>query len=249
MTRRPSRRTRVRTPASFDDADAELGAVLHSLEHAHNYLDWLADLFRPHITGDTAEIGAGTGTITARLEEMADTVRAVEPSNAAFAQLDERFVGHSTVTCVLGDHTSLGVASCDSILMSNVLEHIEDDLGTLTELRTSLRPGGSLIVFSPAFEALYSDFDRRVGHYRRYRKAEIVNRFEAAGLTVVDARYLNALGGCAWFVYARLLRRNPTNDGSLSAWDRFVIPMIRFVENRVRLPFGQSVLIVGRWNP
>lgn len=239
----------IRTPTTFDDADRELEAVLHSLEHANNYLDWLSDLFRPYISGDTVEIGAGTGTITARLATMADTVKAVEPSSAAFAQLDERFGDSPTVTCVPGDHSVVQRESCDSIVMSNVLEHIEDDLGTLTELGASLRNGGNLIVFSPAFEALYSDFDRRVGHYRRYRKSEIVERFETAGFHVVDARYLNALGGCAWFVYARLLRRNPTDGSPLSAWDRFVIPIVRFVEDRVRLPFGQSVLVVGRWGP
>lgn len=236
----------VRVPATFADADGELSSVLHSLEGAVNYLNWLVALFAPHVRGDLAEIGAGTGTITEALIPHCSNVVAVEPSHDAHAILDARFADDSSVRVIRGDHTELPDQSADSIVLSNVLEHIEDDARTLRDLHEVLRPGGTLIVFSPAFEALYSEFDRKVGHYRRYRRQELVDRFEAAGFDIVEARYANALGGLAWFVYARLLKRKPTADGALSAWDRFVIPVIRFVEMRIRIPFGQSVMVVGR---
>ena len=60
-------------------------------------------------------------------------------------------------------------ASVDALYSINVLEHIENDLAALREMRRVLRPDGGLLLYVPAFPLLYSTNDRRVGHVRRYR--------------------------------------------------------------------------------
>ena len=97
----------------------------------------------------------------------------------------------------------------------------------------------------PAFEGLYSDFDRRIGHYRRYRLAELRSKLSTAGFEPVDLRYVNSVGAVAWWVFARQLRTNPTSPGSAKLFDRVAVPVVRGLERRLKPPFGQSVFAVG----
>jgi hypothetical protein len=131
-------------------------------------------------------------------------------------------------------------------VLSNVLEHIEDDQATLSELFSLVRPGGLVAVFSPAFRLLMGDFDRSIGHVRRYRRAGLREQFEAAGFEVVEARYVNLPGFFAWFVDSRILNKRPTHSALSRIYDRLIVPPTRWVERHVAPPFGQSVLVVGR---
>ena len=233
-----------RVPASFVEADDELAGTLDVLDGAGNYADWLMELFAPHVRGDIVELGAGHGTFVERLAERGP-VLAVEPSSRAVAQMQARYAGDDRITVLEGTDMSLEPESCDTIVLSNVLEHIADDDKVLKSLYAALRPGGRVVVFSPAFDLLYSDFDAKVGHYRRYRLSGLRRRMRGAGFDVVDGRYVNSLGAAAWLIYARMLRQVPTNAAASGLYDRVAVPMVRKVEASRRPPFGQSVLVVG----
>jgi SAM-dependent methyltransferase len=134
----------------------------------------------------------------------------------------------------------------DSAVMINVLEHIPDDQAALAAIHDGLRPGGTLAVFVPAYEALYSEFDRSIGHFRRYRRSTLVQALTGAGFELVDIRYFSLPGAIAWFTIARVLNRPPTSSGITQLYDRVGIPVLRRVEGRWRPPAGQSLLAIGR---
>ncbi len=72
----------------------------------------------------------------------------------------------------------------DLILMLDVLEHVEDDLGFLREtVSKNLRPGGSLLISVPAWKHLESDHDRWLEHFRRYVPRQFRNALQFANLT------------------------------------------------------------------
>ncbi len=58
--------------------------------------------------------------------------------------------------------------SYEMIGMFDVLEHIEDDQGILQKLRGNLTDNGSIVLTVPAYPSLWSDFDVRAHHQRRY---------------------------------------------------------------------------------
>jgi hypothetical protein len=126
-----------------------------------------------------------------------------------------------------------------------VLEHIDDDATALKELYAGLEPGGRLILWVPAFSSLYSDFDRRIGHYRRYRLDGLTHLLADAGFELVDARYVNTVGAVAWWLLARQLGRTPTARPGVRVFDRTVVPILRRVESGRRPPFGQSIFCVA----
>ena len=236
--------------AGFGAADEALVAALHALDDATNYRDWIFDLARPHLLGAERilEVGAGSGTFTGLLAQVAPTL-SLEPGPSGFAALSARFSGRSDVEIVKAGTDDLVRVSegrrFDAAFLSNVLEHIEDDVAALDLIREALRPGGRVIVFSPAFDILYSRFDATVGHHHRYRREVLSARMRRAGLDVVEAKYVNSVGFLTWLVYVRALGRSPADVRAVRAFDRFVVPVLRAVEARLTPPFGQSVLVVG----
>lgn len=238
------KRSRVR--ADFSAADAELAATLDNLDGADNYAGWIFELIEPHLGAEALEVGAGHGTFTEMLAGTARRVVASDLSERCVSRLRERFSGSESVEVL---HGSIDAAAAhgpfDSVILINVLEHIEDDDGALREIGRLLRPGGRLVLWVPAFSLLYSDFDRRIGHYRRYRRPGLRTQLRDAGYQVREVRYVNAVGAVAWLVLARFLRRTPTHGTPVKVFDRSVVPVLKRLERRWHPPFGQSVLAVA----
>ena len=213
---------------------------------ADNYHQWLYDLSAPHLGATCLEIGSGRGDLTEFLAR-GRKLDASDISEQFVGILEDRFAGSDNVTVQhLDMATFVPDRRYDSIVMMNVLEHIEDDAAALTTLREALNPGGRLVVYVPAFMLLYSDFDRDIGHFRRYRKKPLRLLMEQSGYEVVDSRYVNSVGALGWFAYSRVLGRKPSDQLTVSACDRIVVPVVRRVETRISPPFGLSVLVVGR---
>lgn len=127
--------------------------------------------------------GAGQGTLTQRLAELGFEVTSTDVSPEAVAFLRERAPGE----IVEADMTSLPFpdASFDAAVLGEVLEHIEDDRGALTEVERVLRSQGVLALSVPANPRLYGPSDSWAGHVRRYTRPELLETCTAAGFTVV----------------------------------------------------------------
>jgi len=234
--------------ASVSAADAELAGTLDSLDGAGNYAGWIFELVEPHLGKEVLEVGAGHGTFTGLLSSCSARVVAVDASGRCAGVLRARFAGDPRVTVVQGGIAAVaGLAPFDCAVLVNVLEHIGDDDGALRELSAVLRPGGRLVVWVPAFGFLYSDFDRRIGHYRRYRRAGLRAQLSGAGYEVRGIRYVNSAGALAWLVVARLLRRAPTGGLPVRIYDACVVPVLKRAERRWGAPFGQSLFAVATW--
>lgn len=92
---------------------------------------------------------------------------------------------------------------------------------------------------------LFSNFDREVGHFRRYSKDGLERVVAHAGFEVVKSHYFDMAGVLPWYVHFTLLGRG-MGRGSVTLYDRLVVPAMRVVENAVRPPIGKNVLLVAR---
>ena len=102
------------------------------------------------------------------------------------------------------------------------------------------------MIWVPAFQFLYSQFDKKLGHERRYTKDQLDGDVRRAGYEVVDARYVNVVGWFSWLLMVRLARQEPTSSFTVRVFDKCIVPVVRFVESRIRMPFGQNVLLIAR---
>ena len=235
-----------RAPAQFDEADREMAEALDNLVAASNYADWIVEMAAPHLGAEILEVGAGHGTLTQRLAAHGK-VTATDLSPRCVAALRERYGGWDAIEVVHGDVDALaGTRMFDAAVLVNVLEHIPDDRAALRSLWDTLRPGGTVVLFVPAFEALYGEFDRMVGHYRRYRRSELADLLADTGFDVVEARYVNCVGALAWWLMVRQLGRFPKTARSIRLYDQTVTRVVRRAEGFRAPPFGQSVFCVGR---
>lgn len=131
----------------------------------------------------------------------------------------------------------------DTILYIDVLEHIEDDRAELARSARRLKPGGHLIVLSPAHQFLFSPFDAAIGHYRRYSRASLLAA-APKGLPVARAFYLDSLGMALSLANRALLRAEYPTLAQIRLWDRAIIPVSRLVDPLFRYALGKTVIAV-----
>lgn len=221
--------------------------TLEDIASAVNYHRWLRDLARPHLGDDPLEFGSGLGDYAeAYLESGVPRFTVTEADASRLAVLERRFAARDEVSVRRLDVTKAPEGQHSSVVAFNVLEHIPDDVEALRGAARLVRPAGAVMMLVPAFPFAMSDFDRKVGHVRRYTRASLATAYEQAGLTVEVMHHVNAPGLPAWFVGMRLLRGTPTDGLLLRIWDTVVIALARRLESRWRPPFGQSLFVMGR---
>ena len=141
---------------------------------AANYHHWVFTAIRRYIkTGATVlEIGAGHGGFTRLLSSVSAKVIATDIDHTMILNINAVMQTCQNVTAVEMDAIELEKLheQIDAIVAINIIEHIRDDQSFLQTCFSVLNAGGRLIVFAPAFPALFSNIDTEAGHFRRYTK-------------------------------------------------------------------------------
>jgi SAM-dependent methyltransferase len=216
---------------------------LEIMEEALNYNAFLRDLVISRVRPNDVivDFGAGTGVLARPLAAAGYRVSCIERDPNLRARLADAGL---TVHAMLEE---IPAGSLDFIYTVNVLEHIRDDGAILAALRDCLKPGGSLLVYVPAFPLLYSSMDRRVGHLRRYRRGQLVSVLRRAGLRVEFVAHQDCLGFFATLLF-KLIGDDTgrINRRALVAYDRYIFPLSRRLDRWVGRWFGKNLLVVGR---
>lgn len=235
------------TAALRDPTGAE---TLDIMALAPRYNAWQYRRIAPYMGRRICELGSGIGNMSAH-------IRAAGPDRLLLTDTDADYLArlrtqYAADPVVRVEHLEmpdleagerLGPERLDTVVALNVLEHIEDDLGTLESAYRMLVPGGRLVLLVPALPVLHGTLDRELGHYRRYTRRSLAGVVRSAGFTLRTLRFFNLVGSVGWFVVARLQRRRVIPVSSLLAFERLV-PALR-LEDHVRIPFGQSLIAVA----
>lgn len=134
-------------------------------------------------SGRLLEIGCGAGDLLARLVRQGFSGTCVEVSPAAQAEATRRFRQLPTPVPVVEALEEVdGVF--DLLIACEVLEHIEDDRRALREWFERVAPGGRLLLTVPAHPSRFGASDAWAGHFRRYQRAELIEKLEGAGFRI-----------------------------------------------------------------
>jgi glycosyltransferase involved in cell wall biosynthesis len=222
--------------------------TLRRVEVLRRYNGFLWELMQPFIGRRILEVGAGTGLLTRYLSTR-ERVLATELNPDYIELLRRTFADSPNVEIRPLDLARLaenGIPrrSFDTVVCSNVLEHIEDDGAALAAMHDVLVPGGRVVLIVPAIQALYGSIDRAIHHYRRYSRDDLTSKLQGAGLALEHLSYFNMVGVPGWYLNARVLKRRsvPGFQARINDW---LVPWLR-VERYFGPPVGMSLLAVAR---
>lgn len=164
--------------------------------------------------GEVLEIGAGAGMLLQELAVRGHSCAALETSPQARA-LIERLGQDSAFAVKVKQTPGPGWSGRFPLLMAfEVLEHIEHDRAALAQWTDWLRPGGTLLLSVPAHPRQWNAADVWAGHFRRYRKAELLERITDAGLRIEHVECLGfPLGNATERMQARGIERATRSSG------------------------------------
>ena len=197
------------------------------------------------------DVGCGTG---ANLQ-MLSRFGVAEGVDVSIAALDFcRARGLAGVKQGAAESLPYEDAAFDLVTGLDVVEHLDDDIVGLKEMRRVLRPGGRAVLFVPAFMFLWGVQDDISHHRRRYTLPELKRKLQEAGLTVERATYAN-LTFFAPILFGRLLMRligwrpaseNNITIGALNGLLGRVFSAESWWLRRLNFPFGVSIVCVAK---
>lgn len=222
------------------------GSELDLFREVRNWKSYWSRQIRPYITGDVLEVGAGIGANTPYLDSRRSgkwVCLEPDPDLMARLSLSLNLDSSPQYETVCGTIGSMGARLFDTIVYIDVLEHIEDDRAELDAAARRLRPGGRIVVLSPAHRWLFTPFDAAIGHFRRYDRS-MLRKISPTGLELQRIRYLDSVGLTASFANFALLRQSMPTAAQLQFWDKFLIPLSRILDPLLRYSLGKSLLAV-----
>jgi ubiquinone/menaquinone biosynthesis C-methylase UbiE len=222
-----------------------------------NYKKYQYDLIGNHVGNNILEIGSGDRSFTNQIvknKKNIERIISIEPSTTLMEIYKERYKLPDYVTFEaidLFDLTTSSYGLFDTILLIHVLEHIEKDDEALTHLYSLLAPNGKILIEVPAMQSLFSVHDEMLGHYRRYNKRIFREIVDLNFFKIKKLWYQDAIGMIGSFIFFKLKKVKlkskegiglVKNQGKL--YDKYLIPIEKFYEKFITLPFGLSITCI-----
>jgi SAM-dependent methyltransferase len=224
-------------------ADQHGSEVLARLSRAPRFTRWMADAIRPYVGDRVLEIGAGIGNLTVNL--IPRDVYWATDVNPTYLR-DQRHLRRTRpylrtgFTDVTRPESFPVDQQFDTVICLNVVEHLQDDVAALRNIRSVLQEDGKAIVLVPQGPGLYGSLDKALGHFRRYTREELRTAAERADFQVINVFGFNKAGVPAWWLNARLLNRKTFSLYQIKMLN-LLVPLFRKLE--AWLPFPHLSLI------
>ena len=224
-------------------ADEYGSEILARLQRAPNFTRWMADTIRPYVGHRVLEIGAGIGNLTLNLvprpEYWASDINPHYLEQLEKLRHDRPYLRVSLTDGNVAETFPRG-QQFDTVVCLNVVEHLENDIAALTNIRNSLGPDGRAIILVPHSPRLFGSLDRALGHFRRYTNQQFARAAEEAGFKVEKIFGFNRIGTPAWWLNGRIMRRETFGFWQIKTLN-FITPFVRKTDRW--LPFTPLSII------
>ena len=219
------------------------GWELGFFDLSKNFRKYQFDLIKEFISGKVAEIGPGNGIFLEYYLDRCDKLDLFEPDKNLFSKLNYKFSNHEKIK-VINEELNITTNIYDVILYLDVLEHIENYEKEILKAHNALKEGGHLVINVPAFQFLYSDFDKDVGHFKRYSKKDITDLVLKNNLKITRLNYYDTIGFLLSFLSKMISSNYKKNfEKKIKIWNS-LIPVSRILDKIFISSFGKSLFIV-----
>jgi len=225
-----------------------VGNELELFRYAANWKAYYGSIIQPFLGDEVLEVGAGIGATTELLcKGKHSRWVCLEPDEILASDLHSLLLSNRLAKCCeLKKGTILDLSQkelFDSIIYIDVLEHIKDDKSEVEIAASHLKPGGFLIVLSPAHQWLFSPFDTAIGHYRRYDK-KTLSSVICPDLECKRLIYLDSVGLMASLANRLILKSKMPTLKQIKTWDNFMIPLSKIIDPIIKYSLGKSIVCI-----
>jgi glycosyltransferase involved in cell wall biosynthesis len=219
---------------------------LIDMEAAPKYSEWTLERTQPYVGDLLLEIGSGIGNNVRILMQYTDVI-ATEIEPIYLQVLQNAYLNTPGVDVRVWNATlppPPDLPQPDSILCSNVIEHIQDDQRVVINADQVLKPGGRMIFIVPRGEKLYSSLDAAIGHVRRYDEDRLRALFASLDYQIDELFTLNKIGVLGWWYRGKVAKQAAIGRTGLKAFN-VLVPIFKLIDPL--LPWkGLSLVIVAR---
>lgn len=232
--------------------------IVHAEENSfwfEHRLRILLELLKTYGIREILDIGGGNGQLSASFKQNGIESILLEPMEDGV--LHGKAKGLDKI--IHGSFLSMDInpTSVANAGLFDVLEHIEKDGDFLDAIFKALRPGGRLMITVPAYQFLYSYFDKRVGHYRRYSLRNLAEKLAQSGFKIERKTYLFFMLPFFIFLFRKVLgkftKKNKEQQfGHVSktrSSGRIISTILGIetilIKRNLSIPFGSTCLIVA----
>jgi glycosyltransferase involved in cell wall biosynthesis len=226
-------------------SDEHGSEILARLNRAPRFTKWMADTIRPYLGERILEIGAGIGNLTSNL--VPRTVYWASDVNPHYLDRLKKLKQTRPYLQVQYTDATAGETypeqQFDTVICLNVVEHLEDDVKALRNIRASLEKNGRAIVLVPNGPGLYGSLDRVLGHYRRYTREQLTEACERAGFRVEQVLKFNRIGAPGWWWNGRILKKDTFGFWQIKLLNT-ILPVIRPIDRFLPFPHLSWIMIL-----
>jgi 2-polyprenyl-3-methyl-5-hydroxy-6-metoxy-1,4-benzoquinol methylase len=244
--------------------DKKFEQKYHQLEGKHWWFKSRRDAILKFVKGHPVnskilDVGCSSGHLLSNIVELGFPKTNLYGIDVSSEGVEiARTSGFSNCFVMDGMAPEMEHSSYDVIISSDSLEHMQYDAEALDAWFLLLKPGGTLIVFVPAFMALWSKHDIVNHHFRRYTQSQLIGAINAAGFVVSKSGYWNFFLFLP-IAFVRMLQKllpqsvsnlNHSDDLRLPPnWVNTLLKSLLTLENSLiawfPLPFGVSTFCVA----
>ena len=206
--------------------------------------------------GKVLDVGAGTGKILSELKNKGWQIKGVDGEKEAVRWAKKRgvVIKQHDLTKKLPFKNN----SFDLVVSLDVLEHVKDDVGLLKEMRRVVKPQGIILITVPAYQWLYSYWDKMLGHFKRYSRGDLEKLSLQVKLKPVFVSFYSSF----FLIPAMLVRllkskskKQEVSDFQTTPLAFISVPVLsilgiieRLLIRFIKLPFGMSLVCVFQKN-
>ena len=217
------------------------GFELEHFDSASNFRQYQISLIKEYIVGSLLEVGAGKGGLAVKYINLTDDITLIEPDKKLFNFLKKKFKRKKLSI----QNTSIKKIKkkFDVIIYFDVLEHIKKDLTEVKIASKKIKKNGYLIFSVPAFQLFYSNFDKSVGHFKRYNKNDFLEFSKKNNLKIKKLVYYDSIG-FLFLILNKIFSLKQTNLKSKVFLWNLLIPISKILDIITFNTFGKSLLCV-----
>ena len=220
------------------------GWELNFFDKAQNFRNYQWSLFRNKIKKKILEVGPGNCVFLQRYYYISKEIHLFEPSKKIRDKLKKKTKKLKKVKLL----SKYDNSKYDAVIYLDVLEHIKDDRNEISSAYKRLKKEGYLIISVPAFQHLYTDYDKKIGHFRRYDKKLFKSIFKELNLKNYKMTYFDSVGYFLILISKFLSVSNKVNfSGSVKLWN-FLIPISKILDYFLRPLIGKSLMVIIKKN-